>query len=122
MTEADVIRVIHEHVEGLFPKTCQGCGRVFPNYRDYLQNTEHVGIPLSYDIQLNNWQPGNSSGNVALANCHCGSTLAISSKGMPLSQIWQVLYWVKVESHRRKVKTDVIICYIRDEVEKKALG
>jgi hypothetical protein len=122
MTEADVIQVIYEHVAGLFPKTCQGCGKVFPNYRNYLLNTEHAGIPLSYDIQLNNWQPDNSSGNVALANCRCGSTLAISSKGMPLSRIWEILYWVRMESRRRGVKADVIICYIRDVVEKKALS
>jgi hypothetical protein len=122
MTEADVIRVIREHVEGLFPKTCNACQKVFPNYRDYLLNTERVGVPISYDIELGDLKPKHSSGNFALANCRCGNTLVISSRGMPLTQIWGILYWVKMETHRRGVKTEEVVCYLRDTVERQALG
>ena len=122
MSEADLIWVIRKHVEGLFPKTCSVCHRVFPNYRDYLRNTKRCGVPISYDLELNDLKPKRSSGNIALADCSCGNTLTISSEGMPLMQIWQILYWVKMESLRRGVKTEEIICYIRDTVENQALN
>jgi len=121
LTEADAIRLTLAHVESLFPKTCNKCNKVFENYREYLLNTERAGVPLSYDIELDNWTPINSSGNVALANCRCGNTLAISSHGMPLMQIWQILNWVRIETKKRGVKTQDIMCYLRDEVEKNAL-
>jgi len=91
LTEDEVVRFISEHVEGLFPKTCNKCQKIYPTYREYLLQTKRIGIPLSYDIELGNWKPTRSTGNLALANCHCGSTLAISSSGMPLTRIWQIL-------------------------------
>ena len=122
MSETEVIRVIREHVEGLFPKTCNACKKVFPNYREYLLNTSRLGNPVSYDMELGNLRPENASGNIALANCRCGNTLVISSSGMPLIQIWQILSWVKAETSRRGVKTQEVICYLRDTVEKQALA
>ncbi|HEY4416284.1 MAG TPA: hypothetical protein VGO57_11370 [Verrucomicrobiae bacterium] len=122
MSEADVIWVIRKHVEGLFPKTCNVCQRVFPDYQNYLQNTTHRGVPISYDLALGDLRPKHSSGNIALANCGCGNTLTISSAGMPLMRIWQILYWVKMESLRRGVKIEDMICYIRETVENQALN
>jgi hypothetical protein len=121
MTEADIMRVIREHVDRQFPKKCRACQKVFLDYRDYLLNTQHQGNPVSWDIEMDNWKPADSSGNFALANCRCGNTLVISSSGMPLMQIWKILHWVKMESLRRGVKIEEIICYIRDTVEQKAL-
>ena len=122
LTEADVVRIIYEHVQGFFPKTCNKCQKVFSTYREYLQQTEHAGKPVSFDIELGNWRPTHSAGNLALANCRCGNTLAISSSGMPLIQIWQILNWVRVETKQRGVKSEEIICQLRDLVESKALA
>jgi hypothetical protein len=122
MTEPQMMQAILEHVNKQFPKRCNCCRRVFLNYQDYLLNTEHAGVPVSYDLEMNDLKPRVSSGNLALANCHCGNTLAISSKGMSLKYIWQILLWVKMEASRRGVSQEVIICYIRDTVEKMALS
>lgn len=121
LTEPDVLRLIRAHVEGCFPKTCSNCQKVYPTYREYLLSTERVGVPMSYDIEMGNWWPASSHGNIAFANCSCGNTLAITSQGMPLGQIWQILHWVKTEAKLRDVKTQDVICYIRDVVEGKAV-
>jgi hypothetical protein len=118
-TEAEVIRMIHAHIEGLFPRTCPKCHRVFATYRDYLQNTKHIGAPVSYDIEFDDLKPTQATGNLSLANCSCGGTLALSSDGMPLGQIWQVLAWVKAEAKRRHVPTKTILTHLRTEVSKR---
>ncbi len=117
MIEAEMMRIILEHVYKQFPKKCNNCQRVFSSYRDYLLHTERVGVPISYDLELDDLNPDHSSGNIALANCSCGNTIAISSSGMPLTQIWRILAWVKLESSRRGVSKEVIVCHIRDTVE-----
>jgi hypothetical protein len=121
LTEADVVRVIREHIEGLFPRTCPNCKQDFATYLEYLRYTKPIGFPLSYDIELDDWKPAHSSGNLSLANCRCGNTLALSSDGMPLTRIWQVLNWIKIETERRGVKTQDILVYLREEVRKQAL-
>jgi len=122
MTEAQMMQVIFEHVNKQFPKRCNCCQRVFLDYRDYLLNTKHTGVPISYDLEMNDLEPQVSNGNIALANCHCGNTLAITSSGMSLKHIGQILLWVKMEAYRRGVSQEVIICHIRDTVEKMALA
>jgi hypothetical protein len=122
LTEAEVVRVIRKHIGGLFPRTCPNCKQVFLTYREYLLNTKPIGSPLSYDIELGDWKPAHSSGNLSLANCHCGTTLALSSDGMPLTQIWQVLNWIKIETERRGVQTQEVLGYLRGEVSKQALA
>lgn len=119
VTEAEVIRMIHQHIKGLFPRTCPRCKRVFPTYRDYLLNTKHIGTPISYDIEFDDLRPNQAGGNLSLANCVCGTTIALSSEGMPLRQIWQVLGWVKSEAEKQHVPVEKILTHLRTEVSKR---
>jgi hypothetical protein len=41
---------------------------------------------------------------------------------MPLTQIWQVLNWIKIETERRGVQTQEVLGYLRGEVSKQALA
>ncbi len=120
LTEAECVRLVHRYIEGLFPKTCPHCQRIFPTYRDYLRNTKHIGLPISYDVEFGDWKPAQSTGNLSLANCACGTTLALSSEKMPVAQIWQVLNWVKVETERRGCHVGDVLGFLRDEVVKRA--
>jgi hypothetical protein len=122
VTEAEVIRMIHRHIEGLFPRTCPKCKRLFPTYRDYLLGTRHIGTPVSYDIEFDDLRPAQAGGNLSLANCSCGNTIALSSAGMPLRQIWQVLAWVKSEAEKRQVPVEKILTHLRTEVSKRGLA
>lgn len=87
MTEAEVIRVMREHLEGLFPKVCPRCKRCFRTLREYLQVTTHVGPAVQYDAEVDEWRPINPMGAVTCANCPCGNTLVLSSQGMPLLRL-----------------------------------
>ena len=80
MTEAEVIRIMRGHLEGLFPKVCVNCHRRYVTLAEYLLQTDHVGPAIPYDVELGDWNPLRPIGTVTFANCSCGSTLALSSK------------------------------------------
>lgn len=122
MTEAEVIRAMREHLEGLFPKTCPNCQRVFATLREYLQVTKHQGPPMPYDAQAGDWQPLKPVGTMTFANCPCGNTLALSSHGMPLLQLWRLLKWARAETARRGMGPQELLSYLRDEICKQVLA
>jgi hypothetical protein len=122
MTEPDVIRAMRGHLEGQFPKTCPNCQRPFATLRDYLANTTHQGPPIPYDAQAGDWQPLKPVGTVTFANCPCGSTLALSSQGMPLPQLWRLLNWGRTESERRGISPQALLADLREKICKQVLA
>jgi hypothetical protein len=122
MTEAEVIHAMREHLEGLFPRKCSNCQRTFANLREYLQVTTHQGPPMPYDPEAGNWRPMNPLGLVTLSNCPCGSTLALSSEGMPLLQLWRLLHWARMETQRRGIGPQALLLYLREEICKQVLA
>jgi hypothetical protein len=122
LTEAEVVRMTYEHIRGLFPRNCAHCGQTFATYQEYVQKTTPIGEPVSYDIELDDWQPAETTGNFSFANCHCGNTIALNSQGMPLTQIWQVLNWVKEESEQRGVPASEILHHLREAVRQRGLA
>lgn len=122
MTEAEVIRAMRNHLESLFPKTCTNCQRTFAHLREYLMVTTHQGPPIPYDAQAGDWQPLRPLGTVTLANCPCGSTLALSSHGMSLPQVWRLLNWARIETKRRNMTPQQLLTHLRDEICKQVLA
>ena len=122
MTEAEVIRAMRGHLEGQFPKVCPACHRRFAALREYLLTTEHIGPAISYDVELGDWTPLRQLGTLTYANCPCGTTLALSSQGMPLSQLWPLLNWARLETKRRGLSPQELLNYLRDEICKQVLA
>ena len=122
MDEAQVILQMRDHLEGLFPKYCQSCGRRFDSLKQYLQLTSHMGSALPYDAMLGDWKPKKPMGMVTLANCPCGNTLALTSKGMPLPQLWKLMAWAKDETKKRGMNPQELLNYLRDEICKQVLS
>src|SRR5579862_1952855 len=116
MTEEEVIKQMREHIEGLFPKICYNCKRQFATLREYLMTTEPAGSAVPYDAVLGDWLPKSPIGTVAYANCRCGSTLSLSSKGMPLTQLWPLLNWARTETKRRGLTPPELLNYLREEI------
>lgn len=116
MKEDEVIRLMREHLEGLFPKVCNTCGRPFVSLYEYLMVTEHKGSAMPYDAELGDWKPVNPLGTTTYATCPCGNTLMLSSKGMPLSQLWLLLAWAKLETEKRGMSPQELLNYLRDEI------
>lgn len=113
---------MRDHLEGHFPKMCPNCQWIFANLREYLTITTHQGLPVPHDALADDWQPFRPLGTVTLANCPCGSTLALSSRGMPLPQLWRLLNWARVETARRNMSPQQLLTCLRDEICKQVLS
>lgn len=122
MKEDDVIRMMREHLEGLFPKSCGNCGRRFATLREYLLVTEHKGSAMPYDADFGDWKPLKPLGTFTYASCPCGNPVALSSRGMPLSQLWPLLAWAKLETKKRGMSPQELLNYLRDEICKQVLA
>jgi hypothetical protein len=59
---------------------------------------------------------------MSYANCPCGTTLALSSQGMPLPQLWMLLAWARLETKRRGLSPQELLNYLRDEICKQVLA
>ena len=122
MTDEEMFRINYEHYAGLFPKTCASCGRRFASLREYILATRPVGATISYDAELGEWQTSQPLGAAALANCSCGSTIALTTEGLPLPVIQEMLEWIRVETARRGLTTEALLDIVRNEVRKRALA
>lgn len=122
MTDAEAVRTMREHFEGLFPKTCPKCGMQYATVRDYALSIRPVGPAISYDAELGDWAPTKPLGTFAIGNCSCGTTLALTTAGLPLPKLHAVLHWVKSETERRGVTPGQLIEWVRDEIRQQVLA
>ena len=58
---------------------------------------------------------------MALVNCACGSTLAITADGMPLPNLTGFLNWVRIETQQRGVSQKELLGGLRDAIEQAIL-
>ena len=122
MTEDEVVRTLQEHFESLFPRACPNCDRTYASLRDYILVTKRMGPPISVDMELGNWNTELPIGTVALANCPCGSTIALSTVTMRLPLRLELLNWMRIEVQRRGVGPAELLEYLRDRVRSRVLG
>ncbi len=122
MTEEEVVSIIRGHLEGQFPKVCANCERRFTSFRHYLQNTTRLGSAMSYDAEIGNWKPKKPLGAFTYSNCPCGSTLALSSAGMPLLRLWSLLNWARVETRRRNQTVEQLLNDLRTRICQEVLA
>lgn len=98
------------------------CGRRFATVGDYIRATRRLGRTISYDADAGDWKAQEPMGIFALANCTCGTTLALSSQGMPVETVHAVLEWLRVESDRRQITPVALMEHVRNEIRKLALA
>lgn len=122
MTDSEIIRMIRHHFEGLFPKVCPNCQRRFVNLAEYILGTQRVGPTISYDAELQDWKTTAPIGAVASSNCPCGSTLALTTDGLPLTQIHRVLLWIQIEGPKRGKTAAELIEGVRSEIRRQVLA
>jgi hypothetical protein len=120
MTEDDVVLIVRSYIEGLFPKVCTRCGRRFDSLREYLIATTHLSTPVLYD-DISGEIPVEPIGPMSLANCPCGTTLAIGSRGIPPAQLVELLSWAKSESSRRSIGFRELLRHIRERIDEQVL-
>jgi hypothetical protein len=122
METREEVRLTREHIEAQFPKACTACGRRFETLADYLRATRHAGLPVSYDADVGEWTPAEPIGVFALANCPCGTTLAITSRGMSLFTMWRLMLWARAESHCRGIGIRQLLGEVRSEIDRQVLA
>jgi hypothetical protein len=122
MTETEIVRLLLDYYEGLFPKVCSNCGHTFGSLREYIISTKRLWPSVEYDIEMGNYVPVHPIGGLALANCNCGNTLALSSRTMPLEQTQLILDWIHTESERLEFTPTELLERLRDEVRRRTLG
>ena len=71
---------------------------------------------MSYDAEIGNWTPLKPLGAFTHSNCTCGSTLALSSEGMPLLRLWSILNWTRIETRKRGQTTQELLIYLREVI------
>jgi len=121
MNEDEVVKIVRSYIEGLFPRECPQCGLRFGSLREYLQLTTHVGRPISYDATCQEI-PSEPLGTVSLANCQCGTTLAITSKSMPAVQMVQLLKWARQETAKRSIGIRDLLRHVRERIDQQVLS
>jgi hypothetical protein len=122
VTEADVLNVIREHLEDLFPKLCPNCERRFATLRDFLSTTTALGQAIPFDAERGDWNPVKPLGTIAYFVCPCSTTMALSSEGMPLERLWSLMDWARTETQRRAVSPRQLLNYLRDMLCKQVLA
>lgn len=121
MNENDVVEILRDFISKKFPKDCPNCGKHYHSLAEYLRTTTHVGKPVSYDADQDNWLPKKPLGTLSLSNCSCGSTLAIDSKGMGLITMWRLLNWARTETKARGITTSELLEELRNKIDKGVL-
>ena len=109
------------HLEAQFPRACSNCRRSFATLREYLLNTDYVG-DAPHDAEAGDWRPKAPMGTMTYANCRCGSTLALSSEGMPLPRLWSLMSWARGETKRRNLTPRQLLNYLHDEICKQVIA
>ena len=100
LTDEEAAARTVEVLDRQFPKQCAACRCVYPTLRHYIQNTRRIGAVQAPDATSGDWEPQDPSGVLGFANCPCGSTLALTSDGMGLVTMWQILRWVRDRMQR----------------------
>ena len=121
LTEDDVVRIVRAYIEGLFPKVCPRCGLRFGSLRDYLQQTTHLGSPIFND-EIGGQPLAEPLGPISLANCRCGTTLTISSEGIPRELMAELVAWARGEASRRSVTVPDVLHALRERIDAQVLG
>jgi len=120
-TEEEVLETIRSHFERGFPKTCRVCDCHYESYKEYLQSTETLGEPHSYDVENGDWNPLDPLGTFVFSDCRCGNTLTVGTSGMDLLTLWKLMFWARLEKARRKVPLGCLLNDLRTKLCKQVL-
>ena len=122
MTEQAALALIREHVEKQFPRTCSTCARQFPTMKDYLRASSPLGAPVSYDAEEGDWNPAHPIGTYALATCACGTTLSLSSNGLPVWTLARLMMWARGHARRKGITFGELLAELRDRLRSEMLA
>lgn len=122
MNEDTAAKIIRRLIDRQFPKVCSNCDRHFSTLKEYLQETTHLGKPVSYDADMGKLQPEKPMGTLSYAKCPCGNTLVIGSNGIGMITMWRLLLFARQETRRRGISTGDLLDHLRDKIDRQVLS
>jgi hypothetical protein len=122
MIEEEVIAIVVKHMKTQFPRDCVCCGQHYETLRDFCANTQPAGQPVVFDPYPESVMPKDPLGSTAFSNCACGTSMTLSSKGMPLLQYWALIRWGYNEMIRRRMTQDELLQYLREKCHEKVMA
>jgi hypothetical protein len=121
LTDDQVLEIVKRHLEKQFPKTCACCGRLFPTLAEYVLVVRHKGDPMCLDASEDEWEPRDDEGTLSLANCPCGTTLAIGSSGIGILTTWRLLRWSRARSRQKGITVSQLLAELRARIDARVL-
>ncbi len=111
-----------EHLERVFPRRCEVCGRPFATLHDYLAGKTRQGPVSSGSAEPRDAPASHPLRGLAFGRCRCGATLKVNSDRLPLSTLWFMLVWLRNEAASRGLTTAQMVNHLRDEVRTHVLA
>ncbi len=117
MNENELIEIVHTYISTKeFPKQCGKCGKLYDTFGDYIKCTVDVGLLTEHDADLENWDPAELIGELALSNCSCGNTLSISTMKMPQQAFLSLMLWIKLEALQQKIPVQSLLKQLKQKI------
>lgn len=120
MTEQDVIDIIVNHMENLFPLSCMNCNKLFHSYKDFLLHSERLGPPNAYDEKFHldkRFIVLKPMGPHTDYSCKCGHMIRIGSTGMKKMRLLKIMFWSRNERRKRNISINKLLVEISQKVD-----
>ncbi len=96
MNEDRLVKRILKSFEREFPRSCPRCKTTFKNYYEFINGSELLEHPVTYDEDfLNGTFKLSFNGVFAYYNCKCGDTITIRSVETNPLKMFRIMLWVK---------------------------
>ncbi len=125
LTLDEVVEIMREYLESLFPKICPNCSKVYNSYEEFLHETNSEGAPVNYDDEYDEltehkeFLPLKPIGTCAFYQCVCGSTLALSSLKMPIMKYFRLLLWGRKYRKKNGLSLSEFMEKLQENVDQK---
>jgi hypothetical protein len=121
LSDLEVVGIVRKHIESKFPKKCAVCGRRFASLAEYLRGTKHVGDPVSGD-SIDKPLPTRPVGTISFASCPCGSTLVISSAGLDVFTMRNLMKWARARAAEQRISLRQVLANLRERIDAQVLS
>jgi len=113
---AGFVDLLRQHCSDQFPKSCPKCDRSYTSFREYVLETNPVGLQC-FDSAKSLADP---IGTLSLANCECGTTISVRCSERD-DMYRQFLRAVEADAKKSGVGIDTVLNELRDAVRAAAL-
>ena len=121
LSDVEVVGIVRKHIESKFPKECGVCGRRFASLAEYLRGTTHVGDPVSGD-SIDKPLRTRPVGTLSYASCPCGTTLIISSAGLDVFTMRNLMKWARATAAEHRISLRQVLANLRERIDAQVLS